>query len=318
MAWQSILVIAVAMCTLWEGCGERVAAIASVDAAQPRTLAGARRLLVTVILRWAASRTPLAAGQMLSFDMMDENHDGSLDKEEFMISTRDALDSEGRDNKDFRKAVYSFAEELYDICDVDNDGVLSELEYEYGRHLAVAGMSAAHHHQAQLGHRYFSDQQAMALLRAMDSSGDGVVDENEFQDGCRHALRSLHWLHPNFDSAFVEDWAAAIFSIADITSDASLSAHEVQYGTLLMNMYVLEELSGIVRRDLDANSDGRLDRHELTFGVESSKLKTQLGRSLRQQLHDGFDSADIDADGSLDDEEISGLVGAVLARHSSA
>lgn len=60
-----------------------------------------------------------------------------------MVSTRDALNADGKANKDARRSIYEFVGQVYQHCDLDGDGVLSEREVEFGQFLVGSEVAAA-------------------------------------------------------------------------------------------------------------------------------------------------------------------------------
>lgn len=58
-----------------------------------------------------------------------------------MLSARDALDDEGQQDKRLRVEILKFFEDLYDICDIDGDSVLSRKELGFGHHLSTTSRS---------------------------------------------------------------------------------------------------------------------------------------------------------------------------------
>lgn len=65
-------------------------------------------------------------------ETLDTNGDGFVDKEEFMLCARDAVDDRGEVVRS-RSALFNYAAGLYDAIDIDGNGLLSSEELKYGR-----------------------------------------------------------------------------------------------------------------------------------------------------------------------------------------
>lgn len=255
------------------------------------------------LLALAAPR--LEAQQLeLVVDSLDTNGDGVVDKEEFMLGSRDMLDADSEEDKTRRKSVYRHAAALYDACDVDGDGVLNDRELELGEYLSAIFGGEIRPDDAEFVND-FKLGIAEKMLAEVDDNGDRLVDIAEFLAFARRCFADHGW-----EPALVEDTLPngrlnAIFEKADITSDGVLCARELQFAAIMLDHFLAYETGSAIYKLLDANSDGRVDRSE----VEALRKTKRRGEPSRVDLiHKSFEEGDVDGDGSLDEKELHRLI----------
>jgi len=276
-----------------------------------------RRLAATGVLMLSfAASPPGASAKGMSFDFMDGNGDGIVDREEYMLSARDSLHSGEPRDKNFRRSVYRFVGRLYDNIDLDGDGVLSRSEIEFGEFLAA---SAVHEPMDGVGDDgddgsdEFGGRRAKQLMRILDMNSDGAICRDEFDVAFKHAFAPLGWTEETFAAPRVRMVADLLFNKSDVSKDGFLSARELQYGAFLLNGYAVAETTASMFRDLDTRREGRIGREAVTAARRLAKPNLRPGEaSVADIIDENFEDFDEDSDGALDVQEAERLATRVL------
>jgi len=248
----------------------------------------------------------------LVFREMDENADGIVDREEFMLSTRDELDAAGKEDKEMRKMAFRFAGSLYDICDIDEDGVLQPLELDYCNLVYESAASTSARKGKHLAEFVMSDVAAKALLQHVDTDADGSADFDEFVAAARTDLDAWGWQDHDPHETGMNKLLDQMFGMADIDGDGVLTARELHFAGALVSGYVMHEFARTLLHDLDKNSDGRVEWDEVVESLRNSTPKSGQHKTLKEHIRDEFFQADLDGDLTLDAQELYFLSSGVL------
>lgn len=242
---------------------------------------------------------------LMALEIDDANKDGFVDKEEFMLSTKDALVGEGVDDHEFRKAVYRYVENLYEICDLDFDGVLNPAEVEYGQHLAATASLEPSFTGGGLRYNVqeydFGAAAAQRFFDAVDKDSDGSIDEREYGQLVCDAFAEFGVGAESCANGPVRTLTGHLFSKADVSDDGVLGIREAQYAGILLNAQVVQEVVGLMYRDLDLNRDGLIKRREVVVakGIVGADDKADVLGALLEV----FDEFDRDHDGAFNISE---------------
>mmetsp|Transcript_63442 Transcript_63442/g.175473 ORF Transcript_63442/g.175473 Transcript_63442/m.175473 type:complete len:270 (-) Transcript_63442:83-892(-) len=249
-------------------------------------------------------------------ERMDTDRDGIVDREEYMVSTRDALNADGKANKDARRSIYEFVGQVYQHCDLDGDGVLSEREVEFGQFLVGSEVAAARQAGGQKLPEEESDfgaSLALGVLRQLDSNVDGRIDVEEFFDAFRAALTGWSWNEEDFEHPAMQVVMRRMFDKADVRSDGFLNSREVQYAVYLLDQFAVAELVSSIFRDLDLNGNRRIETRELEETLERLRqMRIPMQNSILSIIDEKFSEFDTDGDGALDETETRSLAAEVL------
>lgn len=292
--------------------GERLAAHTAYDAPRERR----RRFSAGLVLLGAAARGRGAAGGVVTFDVADKDDDGVLDKEEYMMLTRDMVDESGIADPERRRRVFNFAERLFDAADIDSDGLLEPRELEYQDFLLseiFPGMKSSDPALFQiLSQAQPSLPDPSFLFTMVDQNRDTMVDFGEFWQAAKDDFNAMGWKE-DFDAPSVQSWLRDIFKGADINGDGWFNADELKFACFRMFGHVDEELARQIMKDLDTNKDGKIDRQEVKKGATRTGWWGPGPQNIRALLCDKFDSADFDEDGMLDEMEARVLAAEIVS-----
>jgi len=239
--------------------------------------------------------------------MSDENGDGHVDKEEFMLAARDMMNEQGSISKSARRWVYKYAEGLYEVADMDNDGVLNEREMEYASYLSRSALEMAEKMKKsldELDDHDFGLAAAKELLQGIDKNRDGRIDPDEFLSAGRHDFMVWGWTDENFDRPEVRNWFAETFGRADVDKDGFLGDREVQYAGFLVYRLAINERARTLVYLLDRDGDGLVERWEIQEILDEGWERADGGKTVLHHIHDEFDKADTDGSGFLDHGEM--------------
>lgn len=230
-----------------------------------------------------------------------------IDREEFLISARDWMDSYGEKDVWYRQDVYQSLRDLYDVCDMDEDGVLNDREMHYGV-LVVGEAWFVSRHGGGMPKDWVGVviEESRAMHERLDRNSDFAIDRVEFDYVCRATLGGWGWdplVFDAVDSPFPKQMDE-MFAKVDIDGDGVLSSTELHYATFLLNEFAITEVARIIAGDMDADSDGRITRAEVVDAVARHRRSGDAGLTSAQALLDGFEEADTNVDGSLDFDEL--------------
>jgi len=257
---------------------------------------------------------PAAAQVPLSFATLDENGDGVVDREEFMLFTRDALREAGED-KAFRRMVYRHADSLYKTCDTDGDGLLTQREVKYAAYLGEAAERLAKSEGGRYADYEFDEEGSSTMVAALDLDGDGLASKEEFWQGVREDLSSWSWQALSMEDARFRQWMHDTFRDADFDGDGLLDARELQFAGFLVTDRTKTVMAVNVLNALDKNDDMKVDLDEIMWGAlgRMGKGKPTVRRGVMDVLVDAFRDIDLDGDGALDLHELLAFSGEILA-----
>mmetsp|Transcript_122393 Transcript_122393/g.341468 ORF Transcript_122393/g.341468 Transcript_122393/m.341468 type:complete len:257 (+) Transcript_122393:2-772(+) len=248
---------------------------------------------------------------------MDPDGDGRVDRQEFMLASRDILDANGQDDEAFRSFVYRLVGALYDVADMDDDGVLVPSEVEFAELLIKSRSQMMHDGQGSDSEldQEFGGAGATRMLQQLDTNADYKVEVDEFALAFRVAMRRYGaWPDAVFDTPSVREALQATFARADVGGDGALNARELQFAMFLVNKFAVGEMTTDIMDFVDVNRDGRLSHEEAVQAVEGARqqMTRRPARAvIAEVLLDAFSFADTDGDGLLDIEE-AGLVAEYL------
>jgi len=242
---------------------------------------------------------------------LDENRDGIVDKQEFMLAARDMLHQGGSGvEKRARTSIYKYAERLYETCDLNGDEVMNAREVEYCGYLsemAAANTKQWTNHELPrfLDEYDFEGGAAEMKMRSFDMSGDGFIDSDEYWAVVQSDL--VYWGIVGPDDPW-PPWVERIFAKADITEDGRLGAREMQYASALMTHALIAEMGVILLRELDLDGDGRVAEWEV------KKAESLMDPTKFNSVLESFPIADRDRDGGLCNAELKILTALVMRR----
>lgn len=227
-----------------------------------------------------------------AFREIDVDHSGAIEFEEFLqfcIQTQTRTTAGGSVRKKLKhwlKAVREIdnntMKEMFDELDVDNDGVITRLEFQQlldsiGFQLKPAELAAS--------------------FAAIDKDGNGTVDYDEFRafyesklmdnDMGAHLKTALKtWAKQvrNFDAEHLKQ----IFAQVDANGSGALDRMEFGELCRLMNGLDLSKSDlDEAFREIDTDGGGTIQLDELTaFFDESTNLKSKAGRELQGKMKD--------------------------------
>jgi len=238
----------------------------------------------------------LGAQVQMVIDTMDTNKDGVVDREEFLLASRDALDAQQALPVD-RSTVYRYAESLYDACDIDGDGMLSSPELSFGQLLTYTAGSHLRG-PAEAAKHDFGLRVSQQMLSELDKNNDAKVSKDEFYVRARQILDDQGWSPLIVEDPRFRVRIDELFAEADVTNDGFLNARELQFADILLTRVVVAEAAGAILKTLDSNSDGIVDMAE----VEAILAKSPGG--LLEAIAFHFHKVDSDQDGLLDRKEV--------------
>jgi len=237
---------------------------------------------------------------------MDIDSDEVVDMEEYMLYAREALHRIGKP-KQFRKLVYESSMQIYDASDIDDDGVLSEREVDFGECLGIELLgpinSEAVSSEDVGAWLQANADEAAGLLHLADEDEDGELDRQEFNVASFSVFYSrgvdLHDFegYAGYDFAELSADMSRCFAVADITGDGRLNQRELQYASFLMLRYVSQASVCTLFHDFDHNMDEVLTREEVEARLTPEGKQTA---SLAAEVLESFFSLDADGDGRLD------------------
>jgi len=243
---------------------------------------------------------------------MDTDGDGIVDREEFMLAARDAL-AAGGFNKEFRRHMYQFVTAMYDICDLDDDGVLNEAEVEFLGHISSSAMGQAMETNEVIipstDADSFGGEHVLQLLDMLDKDRDGLVSKEEFWRLARATMSQ--WAETVTRHDVFQEGVDALYDKADVSGDGLLKQRELQFASFALRHFVQQQLQHALLGNVDADGDGRIEWSELDAAVE--RAPEGQGRVL-SIVADLFDSFDEDGDGVLSAAEAASLSIGVMDR----
>mmetsp|Transcript_62117 Transcript_62117/g.171796 ORF Transcript_62117/g.171796 Transcript_62117/m.171796 type:complete len:249 (-) Transcript_62117:149-895(-) len=239
--------------------------------------------------RLAALALLRSAGAQPQLRQLDQNGDGVIDKIELFSGTKDMLDLVGEADKERRNEVYDTVGALYEASDIDGNGVLSGVEIEFAELL-----SRMH---GELGQAH-----AVEFHKYLDEDQDGSVDPAEFRRIAGRGARSEG----------LEAALALLFRDADVDGDGGLTVLECQYATL---RFIDDTgiFAASVPKDVHKSSTFAISKEELAAGIEAHAQDQSPEAELLRRALAGFDFADVNGDGRLDEDEAKALLDVIFA-----
>jgi len=238
-----------------------------------------------LLLSFAASPTS-AAANFMAVESMDTDGDGTVDRQEYMLTARDALDSGGF-GKAFRRRMYQFVMLMYDICDLDAHGVLCKREVEFLERMMRAAtrseMEMATGSAPMPAHAddsMFGGDRTMRMLGMLDLDGDSFVNREEFM---RLAWASMSgWGEVLTEGDFFQEAIDDMFDHADVSGDGLLQLRGLQFAAFSMREFILTQMTESMFYGLDADGDGRIELAEVED--EAYRLAEAMVERRRAEL----------------------------------
>mmetsp|Transcript_19312 Transcript_19312/g.55016 ORF Transcript_19312/g.55016 Transcript_19312/m.55016 type:complete len:284 (+) Transcript_19312:684-1535(+) len=257
----------------------------------------------------AAPRAGAEIPVLTNPELADTNKDGAIDKSEFMLTFRDILNADDVEDKDIRTFVYRLAETLYDIGDIDRDGVHSRRETEFvvmliGSELYRAVESADMLNDLRGIEDEFGGATARSLVARFDRNTNFAVDRDEFTEAFEMTMRGHGVSDEALEGFELHKALRETFDTADIDGDGRLYPRELQFAMFLANKCALREMTDKLFMALDASGDGQIDYEEVMQAVERERARgDRQAEALAEALLQNFNIADINSDGMLGPEE---------------
>jgi len=336
-------------------CGERVHPRTPPRERHGERRAAARHVLSSLATLLAVSPRAMAqdagADVLLppevkeQFAKLDTNGDGSLDKEEFFALV--GKQTEDTDDEVVTQRVHKQYERLFAAADMDGDGLLNVRELDYMRTLheqlmlhelrqglikSFANPDAKEPVTASAGEGkedadLFGTAHFQAQLDTCDTSGNGVIEKDEFLAAMHHTAMNLWSIGPYIDEPEFSAWLDALWEHADINGDGSLTAKEVQYVAFVAGrmwqtgMFARLVVANTVLREIDLNSDGEIGLDEVTTmterslagsGAEGASIGNESPQNVVGQIQASWAEFDTNGDDRLDRSEILGMCSALF------
>jgi len=235
---------------------------------------------------------------------MDTDGDGFVSRDEYLLGAKDAMnhDPAGAD-MNIRRKVYDFVAHLFDVSDVDEDGMLNAAEMEFGEHLAAMGWPEDEEEDTfDFGLRY-----AQWVMSKLDVDENNGIDVREFEDGWRSTFENLGWDQRRLDEPLLASMMQDIFVKADIRHDGMLELREMQFAALCITEFAVQQVVKAIFRDLDKNDDGIIGDEEVALAARGRDPE-----GLVAQLHERFREFDLNGDGHLDERETRVIAGWII------
>jgi len=294
--------------------------------ARHRAIARARNPWRSGAALWsmaALAVAPAAAREefQLPFHEMDDDRNGLVDKEEYMLSLRDMLDKAGHERgSTARKFIYRLGEQLYDACDLDADDMLNANEVEFCEYVAetelhvLSGEEMPSRSAVDTVHGELGLDGAQMLLKDIDFNGDGWIDKSEWDQVFRSSITTFSPLGRGELEKMLADPKVAqemdrLFAKADGNGDGKLGAREVQFGAFLISGF---HVQGLVDALFEMDADGNGEIHKSEIRSLISTLKRPTGASLPEKLLRVFAHVDSDADQCLNRDELESAAAMIL------
>jgi len=338
-------------------CGERVHPRTPPRERHGERRAAARHVLSSLATLLAVSPRAMAqdagADVLLppevkeQFAKLDTNGDGSLDKEEFFALV--GKQTEDTDDEVVTQRVHKQYERLFAAADMDGDGLLNVRELDYMRTLhensmlnelrqglikRFANLDAKEPvtESAEKGKEdvdLFGTSQFQAQVDTSDTSGNGVIEKDEFLAAMHHTAMNLWSIGPYIDEPEFSAWLDALWEHTDINGDGSLTAQEVQYAAYIADRtwqsgkFARLTIANTALREIDLNMDAEIGLDEVTTMVERSLALAKKGaqgasiagknpESIVGKIHASWAEFDANGDDRLDRSEILGMCSALF------
>jgi len=251
------------------------------------------------------------AKAVFSFEHMDLNGDGLVDKEEYMLSAKRALDEHTA--QESKAHIYSFNERLFDVADIDGDGLLSPAELRFGEMLVSLELATSLWRMEQ-GEEVdevdpsFSIADTEALLAMLDTDRDLVIGSDEFRHFWQETLTDWGYDPAFLDTSELQQVMDTLFAMADVTGNGVLGLRELQYSSLLLAEFGVKDTVYMLFEGLDVDQDGRINRREVRRSAKQDIVDAKLVQHIRER----FQSFDIDGNGVIDPLEAEPIASAFL------
>mmetsp|Transcript_41100 Transcript_41100/g.118222 ORF Transcript_41100/g.118222 Transcript_41100/m.118222 type:complete len:303 (-) Transcript_41100:319-1227(-) len=244
------------------------------------------------------------------FKDADANGDGFVDRQEYMMAARrDLLGSDLDFNDEMKQDAYHIFRRVYDVSDLDGDGVLNGAEMEF-----LAGLAAR---ESQIGFRKatpreesldadFSGEKFTALLEHYDANGDKRLSKAEFATAAMQSVFGTESPHESLAQPDLVSRIEEVFVKADVDADDYLNMRQMQFACFLLHGLVTEEIASAIYLAVDNNADGAIYFEEIVEAAHGP------GDSIVEDLLEHFAAADMDSNGWLDADEVKVLAALAL------